>query len=133
MRRDGGHHIADVVAPKGAIVELQATSISLDDAQDRESFYGRRLIWLFKGDDWHKRFRFGPRGGFWWKHGSKILCHLQQPVWIDFGSTWQRYSSYPVWQVRLSLTPLDEGGERVIGYPVNKFSHREFAQMVSTL
>jgi hypothetical protein len=40
------HHRADVVGDRGVVIELQHSSISVEDIQARESFYGR-MVWVF--------------------------------------------------------------------------------------
>lgn len=56
LRRDDGHHRADVVLAHGGVLELQASQISPEQIRERERFYGH-MAWLFRCD-WTDRMRF---------------------------------------------------------------------------
>lgn len=49
-----GKHRADVKTPT-YVIELQASSISSDDIQAREQFYGT-MVWILKGTDFEEHF-----------------------------------------------------------------------------
>ena len=78
-----GRHRADVVLPSGKVVELQADYLNADQIADRESYYGRNMMWLYRCH-WRERLHFG-RKGFWWKWGSKSMARHRRPVWWDVG------------------------------------------------
>jgi competence protein CoiA len=69
IKRDGSHHRADIcVGEHGPVIELQQSTIALQEMLDREAFYGR-MIWLFDGG----RFAAGL-SDYWFaanrRHGS---------------------------------------------------------------
>ena len=112
-----GNHRADIITPQG-VVELQHSSISLDEAREREAFYGP-MVWLFDMRDpqrW-ERIHWGKRG-FWWKHGSKTQAHLTRPIF------WQNPDG-EVLRVSLSVV-TNERGNRVLGRVVSRMAPHEF-------
>ena len=46
-QKDGEKHRADILTESGVVVELQHSAISVDEIQERERFYGEKMIWLF--------------------------------------------------------------------------------------
>lgn len=52
-----GPHVADVIAGDGVVCEIQHSSISLTDVEERERFYGD-MRWIFDARD--KRFEWEP-------------------------------------------------------------------------
>lgn len=75
---DGRKHRADVVTPKGDIIEFQHTSLSLPQVAEREAFYGKRLIWVFDVIEPYESerlyFRFkGDYFTFRWLHPRKYV------------------------------------------------------------
>lgn len=86
-----GPHRADVVSPSGIVVELQHSSISLEEAQEREQFYGR-MIWLFDAQPFADRLDWINRGSparphavCLWKHRRPVHWVLTMPIFWDFG------------------------------------------------
>lgn len=55
----GERHIADVKTKNGLVIELQHSSISLDELLARESFYGN-MIWVVDGRSFQDRFTIYP-------------------------------------------------------------------------
>lgn len=45
-----GPHRADIVSPLGVVVELQHSSIAVEEIQERETFYGS-MLWVFDASD----------------------------------------------------------------------------------
>lgn len=108
MERDGVKHRADVVV-RGKVLELQSSSISVDDIEARERFYGD-MAWLFRVH-WQGRLkhvpwptawmadarsylngrvhRIGPLG-FLWKHPAPTLLSVTKPMFWDVsGEVWR--------------------------------------------
>lgn len=89
-----GHHRADIVRTDGTVVELQHSSISVPEIQERESFYGK-MIWIFDGRDIPlNRLILRPKtdfpitqATFRWKHPRKHYGICTKPVYIDLGQT----------------------------------------------
>jgi competence protein CoiA len=95
-----GPHRADVVTASGMVVELQHSSISVEEIAAREAFYGR-MTWLFDAADAYEQDRLdirwrdyrsrsaGPyiRGvSFRWKHPRKSVAWCERPVLLDLGN-----------------------------------------------
>ena len=108
-----GAHRADIVNKNGVIIELQHSTLSADEIQDRESFYGEELIWLLDGTVFAKRFWIGEveqkdvidtgntfkkgriavgeekpdeNSKFRWKNLRKSWNFARNSIFIDFGS-----------------------------------------------
>lgn len=78
-------HRADVKAPQG-VIELQASSISVDEIVAREAFYGE-MVWLLDARVFNLKIR--DRGGyvtFRWKHPRKTWWHCTKPLLFDLGT-----------------------------------------------
>jgi hypothetical protein len=87
-----GNHRADVRAFDGTIVELQHSSISAEEINERERFY-RRMVWIFDATEAvaDARLLIRRRSGrdyvtFRWKHPRKTLGACRRPVLLDLGS-----------------------------------------------
>ncbi|HYK70357.1 MAG TPA: competence protein CoiA family protein [Streptosporangiaceae bacterium] len=92
-------HRADAVAADGTVVELQHSSISTAEIAERESFYGKRMIWIFDVGDAYaaerllirpKSYRNPPPGAlrgasFRWKHPRKSVAWCRRPALLDLG------------------------------------------------
>lgn len=85
-------HRADVVRLDGTVVELQASSISLEEIHERETAYGKKMMWLFNGitisdDHLLLRHKTSPTGNkyisFRWKHPRKTYGHADRNVFVD--------------------------------------------------
>ena len=92
MERGGTTHRADAVLKNGTVVELQHSSISVDEIEKREKFYGN-LIWIFDAIDAYEKDRFDLRmkegyQTFRWKHARKSIAHASKPVRLDLGDGW---------------------------------------------
>ena len=81
-------HRADIFGDRGIIIELQASSISVDTIREREAFYGN-MVWLFDVRAARKRIELSwGRSGvvkFRWRHARKSIAHAQSPVFLDDG------------------------------------------------
>lgn len=84
-------HRADIVTNDKTIVELQHSTISVDDIHARETFYGR-MIWIFDIERAYNEGRFDVRRrdgyvSFRWKHPRKTIGACQQTVYLDLGDS----------------------------------------------
>jgi hypothetical protein len=96
-----GPHRADVQCVNGSVIEFQHSPISPAEIRERETFYGKDLIWMFDVRE--------PAGGdlprleiratkapvysttsvfrtFRWKRPSRSLATVARPLWLDLGS-----------------------------------------------
>jgi Competence protein CoiA-like family len=76
-------HRADIMGNGGMVVELQHSSISPEEIQRREAFYGN-MVWLF---DATFRFRVvrSDDMAFFAFGRSKHIAACRKPVFLDFG------------------------------------------------
>lgn len=77
-------HRADVKAPR-LVIELQASSISVDEIAAREAFY-EQMIWLINA----RNFKLNIRDCGWyvtfrWKFPRKTWWHSSKPLFFDLG------------------------------------------------
>jgi competence protein CoiA len=84
-----GCHRADIVAADGVVVELQHSSLPVDQIRERERFY-RRMVWIFDAREAHDEERLDLRPKrdhvtFRWKHPRKSIAACRRPVLLDFG------------------------------------------------
>lgn len=87
-----GPHRADAVTRDGRVVEFQHSSLSVDDIQEREKFYGYSMIWIFDATHAREQERFLPRHdarrGIWtfrWKHARKSVGACRANIFLDLG------------------------------------------------
>lgn len=83
-------HRADIEATDGTVIELQHSSISTDEIEERESFYGR-MAWIFDLKDVWEAERFeleehGNYSSFRWKHPRKHIAHAEATCYLHFGN-----------------------------------------------
>lgn len=119
-----GKHRADIVTASG-VIELQHSSIGLDEALEREAFYDP-MVWLFDMRDperW-ERIHWGKRG-FWWKHGSKTQANLRRPIY------WQNPEG-EILRVGLNVVAT-ERGSRVLGRVLTRMATHEFLSSTLSL
>lgn len=145
MQRDGIVHRADVVAKNGSVLELQASTISVEEIQERERFYGR-MAWLFRCT-WANRLHFGKHG-FWWKHGALSQVAIIKPLFWHVNAKIGNAHIDRVWQVKLAratewnpyiINATKTNGEedwgalvttnRVLGKVVKEWPVDEFARL----
>lgn len=86
-----GPHRADVVSPAGIVIELQHSSITAEEAREREQFYGK-MIWLFDAAPFKARIEWINRGtaarphaAFLWRNCRPVHWVLEMPTFWDFG------------------------------------------------
>jgi hypothetical protein len=51
-----GEHRADLITNRGFIVELQHSTLSVEEAQEREFYYGDKMVWLIDGTIPHPEY-----------------------------------------------------------------------------
>lgn len=89
IRGEMGYHRADVLTKTELVIELQASTISIEEILEREQFYGD-MIWIVKADTFKDRFdiRFNHEKCIWtfrWKHPRRCWGLAKKPVYLDFG------------------------------------------------
>lgn len=81
-----GNHRADVYNDyRGLVIELQHSSISSSEIQEREQFY-KKMIWIFDARYYELEIR--PKNNyvtFRWKHPRKSIWACKCPVFFDLG------------------------------------------------
>lgn len=85
-----GNHRADIVSTDGTVVELQHSSISPQEIQEREEFY-KDMVWLFDAIKMHIELRekwFDEEGyrTFRWKWPRRTLSFGKSPMYFDMGN-----------------------------------------------
>jgi competence protein CoiA len=87
-----GNHRADLLTANGNVVELQHSHLSVAEIQEREAFYGPRMIWVFDAVEAFEQGRIDLRRKsqdvftFRWKHPRKSIAVCQRSVLLDLGS-----------------------------------------------
>lgn len=91
-------HRADIRTCQGSVIEVQHSHISEDEIEEREEFYGHRMLWIFDAREAFekKRIRFTKRTEnsdgsqyviFRWKHPRKSLLACNRKVFLDLGES----------------------------------------------
>jgi hypothetical protein len=73
IEKNGKQHRADIITRKGIVIELQHSSISVDDIEEREKFYGEDMIWLFDVSECRPEPRYIDFG-----FGDKCLANAKE-------------------------------------------------------
>lgn len=82
-----GNHRADIVGNNGVVVELQKSSLAVEDIEEREKFY-RNMIWLFDASEFQDRVHFRQRDGyisFYWQAPRWSHAKCTKPLFWDMG------------------------------------------------
>src|SRR5690554_4123222 len=58
FERNGKKHFADVYTDAKIVIELQNSSISSKTIEERETFYGKRMLWVINGGRFRERISF---------------------------------------------------------------------------
>jgi hypothetical protein len=80
-----GIHRADIVTPSGLVIELQHSSIPVDEITERERFY-QNMIWLIDAESFKSRFCVRQRDGYWtflWIRPRLHIAAMTFPVFLD--------------------------------------------------
>jgi competence CoiA-like predicted nuclease len=108
ITKNGEKHIADIHTKEDVVIELQNSSILKPIIRRRETFYGKRMLWIINGIDFKNNFDLIPDDRFFrvsqglvhkntgqllkkgeklfnWKWCRKSWNEAQRPVFIDFG------------------------------------------------
>lgn len=90
-----GPHRADMVGNGGVVIELQHSSISVEEIREREAFY-RNMIWVIDTAPFRRNFcdmqtkvaRDGSKvKWFDWLYPHKTLMEAEKPLFFDMGSS----------------------------------------------
>ena len=81
-----GCHRADIVTKEGTIIELQKSSISVEEIWERERFY-RNMIWVLPADKYtsYDVAYVRTRGRVWTRH-HRSFDFAKKPVFIELVS-----------------------------------------------
>lgn len=82
-----GPHRADIRAG-ATVIELQHSSISVDEIKEREAFYGK-MWWIFDGSVFLKNLSLRFKEDyvtFRWRHPRKSLLQARRPFFVDLGT-----------------------------------------------
>jgi competence CoiA-like predicted nuclease len=83
-----GRHRADIKV-NSTVIELQNSSISAEDIQERELFYNK-MIWIINSKEFEHNFiiSFKQEGyyTFLWRHPRKCWGYSRKQVFLDDGS-----------------------------------------------
>lgn len=90
LERGGKKHRADVQIASEMVIEFQNAPISITDVRARETFYGRRMAWVFNCTGaWDSdRLRIFDRGefhSFLWVHPRRTPQRCSRPIFFDLG------------------------------------------------
>jgi len=89
--KDRKRHVADIIARNKTIIELQASSISVEEMKEREEFYGR-MAWVFDvakvmiGHHLNIRQK-GNYQTFRWYYPRNHIAYTSKPTWLDLGDS----------------------------------------------
>src|SRR6267142_4076045 len=118
ITKEGKRHRADVYlqTPVGKVrtLEFQHSSISVEEIEARENFYGKdEMMWIFDAKSAYegRRFWFEDSGKTTaegkklrvsdWKHGKKSLLACDAVVILDFGEPPKDKPEQPHWMFRV--------------------------------
>lgn len=95
MKQEDKWHFADIHSTNEGVTELQHSSISVADIEQRENFYGK-MKWLFDVSEayssgrillWEKPVEMDqPYYTFVWKRAKKTLMYTKKPLFLDLGN-----------------------------------------------
>ncbi|MBI9065190.1 MAG: hypothetical protein JEZ14_24615 [Marinilabiliaceae bacterium] len=109
IKNNDEKHLADIYTKTDVIIELQSNSLKHEEIEEKENFFGERMIWLINGADFKDHFTFfdfesyeqyygwldiGEQGiqnvsmnkdySFDWKYFRSSWIGVKRPVFIDF-------------------------------------------------
>jgi hypothetical protein len=124
---------ADIVTPKGRIIELQNQGLSPETVRDREHAYRGRMSWIVHvKEDQEGRLYDGRQLadgsiGLWYKRGPKWLTTIRAPLYLDIAGNLHR--------IKIGLVPKEtEWGTsmRMLGrrWPVDTHSVFDLPEIV---
>lgn len=117
-----GPHRADIRTRAGRVIELQHSSISTEEIEERERFYGRGMVWVVDAEpfignlefdlieDGLPQWRF--KETFRWKWERKSWRAAKRPVFLDLGEQGGSHMLFHVNKWSGSMTWFKRGGTR---------------------
>jgi hypothetical protein len=106
IKKNGEIHRADILTPDGLVIELQHSSISPDEIEDREEFY-ENMVWLF--DCRGKTFEKWRGSWSKMKYPKKHIAYCNKPVFLQYSENIQEvkhYNDKGVYELVEEYTPL---------------------------
>ena len=92
-----GNHRADVLTKSGIVIEFQHSSISTEEIEERESFYGERMMWVIDASPFSANvgpFIEGSDDGLIfdleWRFRRKTWWSSRRPKFFCFGDRGMR-------------------------------------------
>jgi competence protein CoiA len=104
IKQNDKWHFADIYSNEEGVTELQHSSISVENIQAREQFYGR-MKWLFDCREAYEKGRlnittqskiinthpvlgnqYEEWNNFTWKHCKKSIGYTAKPIFFDLGN-----------------------------------------------
>jgi competence CoiA-like predicted nuclease len=87
--KGGKRHVADIRTRSGLIIELQASSLSVEEIREREQFY-TNMLWVFDVNEPMRdgRLKIRDKGEyqtFRWYNPRKHIAYTTKPRWLDLG------------------------------------------------
>lgn len=85
MEKDNEKHRADIKTKDGLVIEFQNSSISIEDINEREKFYGK-IKWVLNGGKFAQNLILKDKNGFKtfrWKWPPKTWLQSNRPIYID--------------------------------------------------
>jgi len=82
-----GNHRADIKTKGGTVVELQNSSISSQEIQERERFYDN-MIWVVNAETFWENIYLRDKEDyhtFLWKYPRKCWLFAKKPIYLDIG------------------------------------------------
>ena len=113
--KNGVRHRADVQFPSGAVFEIQHSSISPEDIQAREEFYGE-MAWLFDAREAYASERLyinrdkGSYLTYRWKFPRRTITSCHKPVFlqVDDSTIWRLLSMHADGQCYGACVQMDK-------------------------
>jgi competence CoiA-like predicted nuclease len=83
-----GNHRADIKNKYGKIIELQNSSISSKEINEREKFYGSSMIWIINKETLAKNIIISDRNSkyYYWGYCPKCWRNSNNKIFIDCGN-----------------------------------------------
>lgn len=107
IEKNGKKHFADLYTDKNVIIELQNSSIKSETIQEREQFYGNRMLWVLNAGKYRERIYFYPRTANRESYHPAIsLSHLSINQYLSFNQNFTFHWNYPVRSWTKSKRPV---------------------------
>lgn len=102
FKRDGKKHFADLYTDSKIVIELQNSSISSKTIEERENFYGEKMLWVINGGIYRERISFLVDGDPVDEENNHSyqtfirLCHNKVNEYLDTNKEFEFYWDYPI-------------------------------------